>query len=260
MMVLIFCLGLISGCAVYGDGQTARLQEQIQDIRKQASSQEAALAKLDQQVERLNTAQERLRRETAERLMDLELSLEPVSNAPGPAPDEQEYSFKALADASESQPIPEELKKKPESEQKTQAAPAKANTAETDDQTAQGVYRKALDLYYEGKAEQAREVFSTLIREYPSSSLLPNAWYWMGETYYMEKNYPQAILTFRQVLEKFPESSKAPGVLLKIGYSYEALKDFRNAMFYLGILVQDYPEADVASKAQEKLRQLKSKT
>lgn len=252
LLVIFICLGIISGCAAYGGGQTAYLQEQIQDIREKGDSRETALKKIEQRVARLETAHDRLRQETAQRLMDLELSIEPVGKDSGPAPDEQEYSFKSLADQQKSQPIPEELKKKPEPEPETVSAAETGNTARE-------IYRKALNLYYDGKPGQARAGFNTLVREHQDSSLLPNAWYWMGETYYMEKNYPQAILTFRQVPDKFPESSKTPDALLKIGYSYEALEDYRNAMFYLSILVQDYSDSDAAGKAQEKIRQLKSK-
>ncbi|MFP4128056.1 MAG: tetratricopeptide repeat protein, partial [Desulfonatronovibrio sp.] len=91
------------------------------------------------------------------------------------------------------------------------------------------------------------------------SKLVPNAWYWLAETHYTEKDFPQAILGFRQVLEKFPENPKAPDALLKIGYSYERLKDFRNALFYLSVVTQDYPDSSAARKASDLITELRNK-
>ena len=61
--------------------------------------------------------------------------------------------------------------------------------------------------------ESAR-AFQAYLRDYPDGSLAPNAWYWLGESYYVTQNYPLALQAFDMVLQSFPDSSKGPDAML----------------------------------------------
>ena len=50
--------------------------------------------------------------------------------------------------------------------------------------------------------------FQAYLRDYPDGALAPNAWYWLGESYYVTQNYPLAQQAFDTVLQRFPDSSK----------------------------------------------------
>lgn len=117
-------------------------------------------------------------------------------------------------------------------------------------------YDKALALLWDKKPEEARTLLNEFLVDFPSSSLAPNALYWLGETYYSQKRYAQAILTFRDVMRRFPSHSKASAAVLKIGYSYEQLGDMQNASFYLKALLKEYPNSDSADLARTKLKQI----
>jgi tol-pal system protein YbgF len=71
--------------------------------------------------------------------------------------------------------------------------------------------------------------FQKMIKDYPSHSLAPNAYYWLGETYYAQKQYDKAALTFLEGKQKFPKSSKAGHSLLKLGLSLTYLKQKQDA-------------------------------
>ncbi|GAB7080294.1 tol-pal system protein YbgF [Megalodesulfovibrio paquesii] len=128
------------------------------------------------------------------------------------------------------------------------AEPSRAGT------NSENSYEEALKLVQAGKSDRARQLLTAFIQENPKSALLPNAYYWLGETYYQDKRYAQAILTFKDVTAKFPKHGNAAAALLKIGYSYEQLGDKPNARFYLGTLVKEYPRSESAAQAREALQ------
>ena len=119
------------------------------------------------------------------------------------------------------------------------------------------LYQRGLQLVLTCQCKKGREYLEKFIRQFPKDKLVPNALYWIGESYYSQGNYAQAILTFKQVVTRYPKSYKAAHALLKIAYAYAELKDLENARFYLKALLSDYPKSDVVAKARAKLRSLK---
>lgn len=145
---------------------------------------------------------------------------------------------------------------RPKATPAAQVAMPKPTAAPPSDSAATGqpLYDDALHLVQQGKAAQARELLQRFIRENPTSALLPNAIYWLGETWYHEKEYGQAILSFKDVAGRFPKHDKAPAAMLKIGNCYENLEDPNNARFYLQALVDEYPDSEPARTARTKLQ------
>jgi len=123
----------------------------------------------------------------------------------------------------------------------------------------QALYKRALDLIWQNKPEQARKLLLDFKNNYPHSKLMPNVLYWIGETYYSQEQFAKSILNFKQVMQTFPKHPKAVHALLKIAYAYENLNDKSNALFYLKVLVQDYPNSDVAARARKKIKEIGGK-
>ncbi|MDQ7032084.1 MAG: tetratricopeptide repeat protein [Desulfonauticus sp.] len=132
----------------------------------------------------------------------------------------------------------------------------KETSLSTPQQTDLDLYKQGLNLILHHKPQQGRKILERLIKLFPKTKLLPNAYYWIGESYYSEKQYAQSILAFKKVTSLFPKHYKAAHALLKIAYAYAELGDKQNAKFYLNILLQDYPKSDVVSKARAKLKTL----
>ena len=105
-------------------------------------------------------------------------------------------------------------------------------------------------------AESARR-FQGFIDQYPGSDLTGNAYYWLGESYYVTQNYKIAQQSFETLLQRYPASLKAPDALLKVGYSQYELKQWDQAEATLNQVVQTYPDTTVARLAQGRLRALK---
>lgn len=117
-------------------------------------------------------------------------------------------------------------------------------------------YKKALDLILKGNTSSGRKAMAGFLKAHPTSSLVPNAQYWLAECDYSDKKFADAILKFRMVQQQHPKHAKAAAALLKIGYSYHLMGDKENARFYLGILLQDYPKSEAAPLARKRLKML----
>lgn len=125
-----------------------------------------------------------------------------------------------------------------------------------DPATVQAAYDVAFKAIRSGNYVEASRAFRGFIQQYPDSALAPNAWYWLGESYYATTNYPVALESFQRLLSQFPQSEKAPDALLKIGYSQIELKQFDAARATLKTVTTRYPGSKVASLAQERLQRL----
>lgn len=118
-------------------------------------------------------------------------------------------------------------------------------------------YARALRiLLREDRYLEARRKFEGFIAGFPESRLLPNAYYWLGETYYVRQEYRHSIRIFRQGAERFPEHPKAPGCLLKIGLAYKSLDQASQAAKYFRMVTRKYPKSRSARIAEEEMEGL----
>ena len=87
----------------------------------------------------------------------------------------------------------------------------------------------------------AQGAFDTFIKQYPNHKLVPNAMYWLGETYYVQNNFDQAVRVFAESYQKYPKGSKAPDNLLKLGMSLAGQGKTKEACIALMQLKKEYP-------------------
>jgi tol-pal system protein YbgF len=103
-------------------------------------------------------------------------------------------------------------------------------------------------------AEQAMRSF---VARWPKDPLAGNAQYWLGETFYVRKDYGNAATAFAQGYEKYPKSAKAADDLLKLGMSLANLNQKPDACRAYARLQHDFPAAGPPIKdrlASEKQR------
>jgi tol-pal system protein YbgF len=98
--------------------------------------------------------------------------------------------------------------------------------------------------------------FHDFLQAYPSASLAPNAWYWLGESYYVTQNYELAGEAFDTLLTHFPDSNKAADALLKLGYTRLEMGQRTEGERVLQMVIDRYPDSDVARLAEGRLRSL----
>lgn len=137
-------------------------------------------------------------------------------------------------------------------------APPPATGARFDPAAEKASYDEAFAALKEGRYAESVRRFQAFIDAYPNSELTANAYYWLGESYYVTQNYRVSLDTFQTLLKSYPDSQKAPDALLKTGYCQYELKQWEPAKATLTRVVQKYPDTTVARLAQGRLRALQS--
>ena len=123
--------------------------------------------------------------------------------------------------------------------------------------TPDSLYLKGLDLLKAGDVVTAREQFTKFLEQNPKHELAANAHYWIGETYYSEKNYESAILSYQEVIKNYPGKEKVVAAMLKQAMAFNEIKDAKSAKFVLKKLVEKFPKSEEAKKAKAMLKEIK---
>lgn len=122
----------------------------------------------------------------------------------------------------------------------------------------QASYDAAFNALKGGDYQKAIAGFKGFVSSYPQSTLASNAQYWLGEAYYVNREYPSAITAFQKVTTDWPDSRKAPDALVKIGFTQSALGKNGDAKITLEDVVKRYPGTEAAQLATERLKRLPS--
>lgn len=106
----------------------------------------------------------------------------------------------------------------------------------------QEVYQRAYSLLSKGEYAAAETAFKSFIKKFPKNPLSSNAYYWLGETFYVRQNYQLAAYNFANGYKNFPKGAKAPDQLLKLGISLYSLKKKAKACATFTKLSQEFAE------------------
>lgn len=283
---LVFAFSLaLGGCASKGDlnvlqndvdemkGRNFRLEKELAGIRtyvkdelaKQTTEQQEASANLlKQTADQLQGAQkdtEELRKGTADLQANLDSIKVDMRSLSGKLDDLSLQAKKPgddlplLREDMERRltAIDERLKKLEKGFEEAE----KKTAAKEEMRSPEALYQQGLSNLKGGNPQQARELFTRFITAFPKHELTANALYWVGETYYSEKNYEQAILEFQQLIKNHPGKEKVPAALLKQGMAFKELGDLKSARYVYNKLLDDYPASAEAKLAKERLKELK---
>ncbi|NII06414.1 tol-pal system protein YbgF [Luteibacter anthropi] len=221
------------------------LVNQVNDLQQQLSQLQGQIEELQHQNQQLQDSQKAQYADVDSRLGRLEKGGAPAQ-APATAPAPQ---ASAPAPAAQQQP--------------QAAAPAPAAASSSPGQAApaeQAAYDAAFKSLRGGDYVTASRGFRDFLTKYPDSPLAPNAYYWLGESYYVTMNYPVAIEAFQRLVKQFPQSEKVSDGLLKVGYCQIELKQQDAAIATLKQVTTKYPGTKAAGLAQERLRRLQRQT
>ncbi len=118
----------------------------------------------------------------------------------------------------------------------------------------EAAYGLAFDALKQKDYVESARLFKSFIDNYPQAQLAPNAWYWLGESYYVTQNYEIALQSFEGLLSQFPDSNKVPDGMLKLGYCQAQLGQKDRARNTFNEVLRLYPMSDAARFAQSQLR------
>jgi len=104
-------------------------------------------------------------------------------------------------------------------------------------------YAQAFGLLRAGDYSAAAAGLTEFLKAHPTHELAGNATYWLGETYYVRKDYAKAGKYFLDGYQKFPQSRKGADNLLKLGMTLAALDQKKEACQALKEIKKTYPKA-----------------
>jgi tol-pal system protein YbgF len=121
--------------------------------------------------------------------------------------------------------------------------------------SAQDQYNYAFGLLRQADYPGAEEALRAFVQRYPNDALAGNAQYWLGETFYVRKDYNNAAAAFAEGYRKYPQSGKGADSLLKLGLSLSNVGQKKEACLTFTQLNHDFPNASANIKeraSQEK--------
>lgn len=110
----------------------------------------------------------------------------------------------------------------------------------------EAAYNAALALARGGRPAEAIQSFKAFLQEYPSGRYAPNAYYWIGESMYAQRQYADALLQFKEVSARYPRHHKTADALLKAGMTYTRMGDKENAALQYRAVLTDFPASEAA--------------
>ena len=123
--------------------------------------------------------------------------------------------------------------------------------------TAGNLYKDAYETFQKGDLDGGRRKFEAFLKQYPNMELSDNAQFWIGETYFLKKDFEKAILEYEKVIVKYPEGDKVSSALLKQGLAFLELGDKTHARNLLKRVTDRFPQTEQAEIAKKKLETIK---
>jgi tol-pal system protein YbgF len=117
-------------------------------------------------------------------------------------------------------------------------------------------YQAAFAMLKDSKYDQAVAAFQQFLVAFPDSSLADNAQYWLGEAYYVNRDFTDSLTAFQGLIDKYPQSRKLPDALLKVGYCNYELGRWDQSKKVLSEVVAKFSDTPAGHLAQQRLDKL----
>ncbi len=141
---------------------------------------------------------------------------------------------------------------------RNQEAGALAQPSAASPMNPRDLYNSAFKQLNQTNYAGAEKSFLEFTQKYPNDPLAGNAWYWLGEAYYVQREYMKASDSFRQGYTKLPDGPKAGDNLLKLAMSLAALKHEKEACVVLKQVDKKFSanSAAIKTKTQQEISRL----
>ncbi|NKB36090.1 MAG: tol-pal system protein YbgF [Gammaproteobacteria bacterium] len=155
----------------------------------------------------------------------------------------------------DAQLTPEAALQNPVGDQISGVAPVPA-VVELDPVQIRAQYQQAFKLLKQSQYEQAIKAFREFLTLNPQSEYSDNAQYWLGEAYYVTREFETALAEYNNLLSNYPDSKKLTHSLLKIGFCYYEMGAIDEAKYRLENLRKQHPGTTAARLADERLKEI----
>ncbi|MDP2804306.1 MAG: tol-pal system protein YbgF, partial [Gallionellaceae bacterium] len=115
----------------------------------------------------------------------------------------------------------------------------------------------AYNFYKIERYQNAVSSFQEFLTNHPQSVHVANIRYWMGNSYFVLKDYKTSLENYQQLVNKFDEHPKVVDALFSITDCQELLRDTEAAKQTLRHVMLKYPNTEASAKAKKRLSALK---
>ncbi len=105
------------------------------------------------------------------------------------------------------------------------------------------MYKYAYEMLVIENYLEAENAFKVFIGEHPKDTLTSNAYYWLGETYYVQKKFQLAAVSFARGYQNFPKGNKALDQLFKLSLTFMNMGKYEDACASFSKLEAEFPKA-----------------
>ncbi|HTV54684.1 MAG TPA: tol-pal system protein YbgF [Terriglobia bacterium] len=118
------------------------------------------------------------------------------------------------------------------------------------------LYKSAYTDYTQGLYPLAIQGFQQYLQDYGDTDLASNAQFYIGDSYYLQKDYKDAVKEYDKCIQAYPDGNKAAAAYLKEGYALLALGQKSNGLHALNALIRKYPDTHEADLARQRVHGL----
>ena len=126
-------------------------------------------------------------------------------------------------------------------------------------QNAKADFDFARDLFRRGDFELSEAAFRDFLRNHKRDRRVPEATFWLGESYFNRTRYREAAEHYLTVTTKYSNAARAPEAMLKLGMSLRGLGANAEACGTFEQVARKYPKAPANVKAAAERERARSK-
>jgi tol-pal system protein YbgF len=216
---------------------TGSLEDRVALLERTLNARLRLQAELQQQVDSLQGEVSELRGQLEQQSYQMEQSQE-----------RQRQLYQELDKVANSQPAAASAAAAP--------APAAAANYSTNQDENQA-YDAAVNMVLKEKNyDKAIPAFEGFIKQFPSSSYVPNAHYWLGQLMFNKGDRAGAASQFSTVANKYSKSPKRADALLKLGMLAQLDGKKAEAKTFYEQVIKGYPNTSPAQLAKQSLSKL----
>ncbi len=127
-------------------------------------------------------------------------------------------------------------------------------TRETSVENEASAFRSAYKVYLNGHYDRASSEFQRFVKHYPSTTLTPQAFYYLGQSLYVQKQYDPAQEALQTLVTNYPNTKYRSQALYKLGQIMIETDQRSKAQELWNQVIQDHPDSPEANTAKEQLK------
>ncbi len=231
------------------------------DARKQVQQLEARIVKLEQALSSAEADKEQFIRST----LDLQMQLEALNTELRKLHGQNEEQVHNLQDAEKRQKdfyIDLDTRLRRIEAGESAATNASERVDGSKDVSADPVgenraFETAYTFYKAENYQNAATAFRDFLKNYPQTVHEANVYYWMGNSYFLLKDYKNALNSYEALVSKYQDHPRAPEAMLNIAECQLELNNKTAAKKTLKQLISQFPGSDASDKAKKRLASIK---